>query len=89
MEEVHVDEKWFFVDQIDEKFYLLPDEDTHKRHIEKVMFGAAVAWPRQNSETGEWWDGKVHLHPFTKIEVAQRNSRNYIIRAKTSKVLIT
>lgn len=82
MEEVHVDEKWFFVDQIDEKFYLLPDEDTpyrsckHKRHIEKVMFGAAVARPRQNSETGEWWDGKVHLHPFTKIEVAQRNSRN-------------
>jgi hypothetical protein len=83
MEEVHVDEKWFFVDQIDEKFYLLPDKDTpyqsckHKRHIQKVMFGAAVARPRQNPETGEWWDGtKVHLQPFTKIEVAQRNSRN-------------
>jgi hypothetical protein len=28
MEEVHVDEKLFFVDQIDEKIYLLLDEDT-------------------------------------------------------------
>jgi hypothetical protein len=30
MEEVHVDEKWFFDDQIDEKFYLLPDP--RRRH---------------------------------------------------------
>jgi hypothetical protein len=56
MEEVHVDEKWFFVDQIAEKFYLLLDEDTPYQSYKhkKVMFGATVARPRQNSETGEW-----------------------------------
>lgn len=82
MTEVHLDEKWFFVSQVDERFYLLPDEETpyrsckHKSHIEKIMFGAAVARPRQNPETGEWWDGKIHLHPFIYWDVAQRNSRN-------------
>jgi hypothetical protein len=37
---IHVDEKWFFVAEIDKKCYLLPDEDPkyrtckHKSHIE-------------------------------------------------------
>jgi hypothetical protein len=82
MSEVHIDEKWFYVQQVDERFILLPDEDTpyrcckHKSHIEKIMFAAAVARPRMNPETGEWWDGKIHLHPFIVWDVAQRNSRN-------------
>eukprot|EP00956_Cyclotella_meneghiniana_P031532 scaffold83069_cov22-Cyclotella_meneghiniana.AAC.1 len=81
--DVHVDEKWFFVQQIDEKYYLLPDEDVdlyrsckHKSHIEKVMFGAAVARPRTNPLTGEVWDGKIHLHPFVEYAYAQRSSVN-------------
>ena len=48
----------------------------HKKHIQKVMFGAAVARPRQNPLTGEWWDGKIHLHPFIVKVPAQRASRN-------------
>eukprot|EP00956_Cyclotella_meneghiniana_P000520 scaffold571_cov34-Cyclotella_meneghiniana.AAC.2 len=84
MYDVHVDEKWFFVQRIDEKYYLLPDEEDvnlhrsckHKSHIEKVMFGAAVARPRTNALTGEVWDGKIHLHPFVEYEYAQRSSVN-------------
>ena len=45
-----------FVQQINEKYDLLPDEDVdlyqsrkHKSHIEKVMFGAAVShWQAKN-----------------------------------------
>ena len=86
MGQVHVDEKWFYVMKITDKFYLLPEEAAdpdlirryckHKKHIQKVMFGAAVARPRQNPLTGEWWDGKIHLHPFIVKVPAQRASRN-------------
>jgi hypothetical protein len=86
MADVHVDEKWFFVMRVKDKYYLLPDEVdneellhrhcSHKNHITKVMFGAAVARPRQNPETGEWWHGKVHISPFIQYEAAQRSSRN-------------
>ena len=38
------------------------------------MFGAALARPCQNPVTGEWWDDKVHLHPFVEFKAAQRNS---------------
>ena len=40
------------------------------------MFGAAVARPRQNPETGEWWDGRVYFSSFTRREAAVRNSRH-------------
>ena len=38
------------------------------------MFGAALACPRQNPVTGEWWDSKVHLNPFVEFKAAQCNS---------------
>jgi hypothetical protein len=86
MEEVHVDEKWFFVDQIDEKFYLLPDEDTpyrsckHKRHIEKVMFGAAVArrcrYPSPSPMHCTLWRHCSATLPSSKHGHKQRLSRD-------------
>lgn len=81
--DVHVSEKWFFVEKIEEKYYLLPDEDVdlyrsckHKIHIEKIVFTAAVARPRRNPFTGEIWDGKIHLHSFIEYECAVRSSVN-------------
>jgi hypothetical protein len=80
MNKVHIDEKWYYVMMTNRRCYLLPDEKMierrckHKCHIDKVMFGAALARPRQNPVTGEWWDGKVHLHPFVEYKAAQRNS---------------
>ena len=46
----------------------------NKSHIAKVMFGAALARPRKNPVTGEWWDGKVHLHPFVEFKAEQHSS---------------
>jgi hypothetical protein len=54
MNKVHIDEKWYYHQQIDEKCYLMSDEEMplrtckHKPHIDKVMFRAAVARPRYN-----------------------------------------
>ncbi|OMO65709.1 hypothetical protein COLO4_31045 [Corchorus olitorius] len=50
--QVHIDEKWFFMTRESERYYLLPEEDElvrtckSKRFITKVMFLAAVARPR-------------------------------------------
>jgi len=59
MNKVHIDEKWFYDMMTKRHCYLLPDKKMiehwckHKSHIEKVMFGAALACPCQNPVTGE------------------------------------
>ena len=79
---IHVDEKWFFVAEIDKKCYLLPDEDPeyrtckHKSHIDKVMFGAAVARPSWDPHTRQWWDGKIHIMPFIQYVRAPLHPKN-------------
>ena len=64
--------------------YLVPDESDphlttqHKSHIPKLMFLCAVARPRYNNETGEWFDGKIGLWPFAEYLPAARNSKNRV-----------
>ena len=80
MGRIMMDEKWFHIQMPKRRCYLLDDEELierrakHKSHIEKVMFGCAVARPRQNPATGEWWDGKILLEPFVEYKAAVRNS---------------
>lgn len=49
---IHVDEKWFFVQELKQKVRYLPCEERpkektviHKSHIEKIMFLAAIGRP--------------------------------------------
>ena len=79
---VHIDEKWFNVDQIKTGFIIVPDEEEppdrrvrHKSHIEKAMCITAIARPRKNVVTGEWWDGKIGTWFFVKQVPAERRSR--------------
>jgi hypothetical protein len=71
-----MDEKWFHIQMSKCRCYLLDDKELierrakHKSHIEKVMFGCAVAHPRQNPATGEWWDGKILSKPFVEYKAA-------------------
>jgi hypothetical protein len=37
-------------------------------HIDKVMFGAAVARPSWDPHTRQWWDGKIHLPVPMRLE---------------------
>ncbi len=49
---VHVDEKWFYLTQIESRVITIPEEEIRKtslkskRFVTKVMFIAAVAHPR-------------------------------------------
>ncbi|XP_042067311.1 uncharacterized protein LOC121810616 [Salvia splendens] len=79
---VHIDEKWFYMTKISDRYYLLPDEDVpyrsckSKRFITKVMFMAAVSRPLFGSDGETIFDGKIGLFPFTEEVPAQRSSKN-------------
>lgn len=79
---VHIDEKWFFITEQTQRLYLALGEDepertcSHKSHIIKVMFLAAVAHPRFDEHGNCTFDGKVGLWPFVERVRAQRSSHN-------------
>ena len=79
---IHVDEKWFYMKQVKQTFYLAANETPptrttrNKRFIDKVMFFCAVARPRHDSTSNTSFDGKIGIWPFIEMVPAQRNSRN-------------
>ena len=82
-DEVHVDEKWFFLCKAKESYILVCDEEEpperyvkHKSHIAKVMFLCAQARPRYVHATGQYWDEKIGIWPIGKTVLAQRTSVN-------------
>lgn len=82
LDAVHVDEKWFYLQQTKRSYYLLPHEALpyrtcqSKRFIPKIMFMAAVARPRYDHHRKCWFNGKIGIWPFITRERAQRNSKN-------------
>jgi hypothetical protein len=74
---VFIDEKWFFLSQKSEKFYLLPKEDDphrtckNKNYIPRLMFLCVCARPRFRD--GECiFDGKIGCFPLVTYEPAIR-----------------
>ena len=59
-DQIHLDEKWFFLMQEKEVYLLLPEEKNpkhcikHKLHITKVMFLSAVVRPHYNPCAISW-----------------------------------
>jgi len=80
-DEVHVDEKCFYVSRDGESYIIVYDEEPperevgHKSHITKVMFLCAQARPRKLSNN-TWWDGKIGIWPVGYYRAAQRDSVN-------------
>jgi len=81
-DEVHVDEKWFFITEKEMKIYLARDEKppkrsvTNKDSVTKVMSLCAVARPRFDSNGCCTFDGKIGVWPFVETVIAQRGSRH-------------
>ena len=82
MDQIHVDEKWFFFSQQKERYLLLPEEKNpkwcmkSKLHITKVMFLCAVVCPHFNPCANSWWDGKLRIRPIGDWEPAKTGSKN-------------
>ncbi|GJQ67459.1 hypothetical protein Trydic_g8303 [Trypoxylus dichotomus] len=72
---MHIDEKWFYLLQVN----ITLDEaepESHcksKRFITKVMFMAAVARPRARKQ---YFNDKIESWPFVCKEYVKRNSKN-------------
>jgi hypothetical protein len=84
-QDVHVDEKWFFITPHSYKCYISPHERetnavpvrrvTHKSHIDKVMFLCATARPRFDCHGRCTFDGKIGIWPIVERVPARRASR--------------
>ena len=78
-----VDEKWFYLSQMSERYYLLPEEDEprrtckNKNYIPKIMFSCVCARPRFRDGEGVF-DGKIGCFPLVTIERAIRRSGNHL-----------
>ena len=78
---VFINEKWFYLHQTSERYYLLPEEDEphrtckNKNYIPRIMFLCVVARPRFRD--GECvFDGKIGCFPLVTFEQAIRGSHN-------------
>ncbi len=84
LDHVHIDEKLFYIAREKCHYYLVPGEEPierackSKRFIDKCMFIAAVARPRFNPATGEYFDGKICIEPFVEYVEAKRTSKNRV-----------
>ena len=81
---IHVDEKWFFVQELKQKVRFLPCEERpkkrtvmHKSHTEKIMFLAAIGRPEtfRVDGTDHTWDGKIGIFPFVKWSPAKSREK--------------
>jgi len=77
---VIIDEKWFYLHQKSEKYYLLPEEDDpnrtckNKNYIPRLMFLCVCARPRFRD--GECiFDGKLGCFPLVTYEPAVRGNQ--------------
>lgn len=79
---VDIDEKWWYITRVNTSYIIVegevpPDRKVkHKSHIIKVMCLTAMACPRQNPVTKEWWDGKIGTWFFIKKIPAKRSSKH-------------
>jgi len=82
-DEVHIDEKWFYLCREKETYILISDREEgptrrtkHKSHITKIMFMCAQARPRWVARENQYWDGKIGMWPIGSFEPAERASAN-------------
>ena len=78
---VFIDEKWFYLTQKSERYYLLPEEDEphrlckNKNYIPRIMFLCVCARPRFRNGVCVF-DGKIGCFPLVNFEQAIRGSHN-------------
>ncbi len=83
---VFIDEKWFYLYQKSEKYYLLTEEDDphrtckNKNYIPRFMFLCVCARPRFKDENCIF-DGRIGCFPLVTYEPARRgNERTDLVR---------
>ncbi|KAG7337821.1 hypothetical protein IV203_012706 [Nitzschia inconspicua] len=83
--EIHIDEKWFFLVRDGLRCIVTQDEPppkaisvSHKSHITKVMFLSALARPRFNHTTRQEFDGLIGIYPVGEIDMYQDGAKAHL-----------
>ncbi|XP_022894148.1 uncharacterized protein LOC111408640 [Olea europaea var. sylvestris] len=93
LNQIHIDEKWFYMSKTSQKYYLHLDETEpfctckSKMFITKIMFLTIVARPQVDGTTNEAFNGKIGIWPFMSKEPTKRNSKNGVPRTLESNLL--
>ena len=81
-DQIHVDERWFFLMREKERYVLHQDKKNpkhcvkHKSHITNLMFLCAVARPHFSPCSNSWWDGKLEIWPIGDWEPVKQKLKN-------------
>ena len=80
-DQIHVDEKWFFLTREKERYLLHHDKKPkccveHKSHTTKVMFLCPVVRPCYNPCFNSWWDSKLGIWPIGDSEPEKWKLKN-------------
>ena len=87
---IHIDEKWFYMNQISRKVYQYNKEKnpirrcSKKRFIRKVIFLVSVSQPRKDHGRKVFFDGKLGFWTLTEVDPCSINSKN---RTKVTMVM--
>ncbi|XP_074302889.1 uncharacterized protein LOC141637225 [Silene latifolia] len=79
--QIHIDEKWFYITKTTDSFYILSDEVPpnrscqSKRYITKVMFMSVVSRPIYEKDGELLFDGKIGMFPFIEEQPAAWRSK--------------
>ncbi|XP_021773981.1 uncharacterized protein LOC110737940 [Chenopodium quinoa] len=90
---VHIDEKWFYMSDKTQRFYLFSWKDDpyratqSKNFMEMVMVMAGTSGPHICNDGEIFWDGKVGVFPFTEQVAAKKNSKNRVAGTVETKAL--
>ncbi|XP_021736541.1 uncharacterized protein LOC110703092 [Chenopodium quinoa] len=81
-QDIHIDEKWFYMNPETRRFYLLPKEENpyrcqqSKRYKIKAMFMGVIGKPLYDSNGNMLHDGKFGIFPFIYQQRAKKKSKN-------------
>lgn len=82
MNVIHIDEKWFMMSKDTQRYYKLPNENTHhrfcksKKFVNKVIFLRCVARSRFDITRNKMFDEKLGIFSFVFEEPAKRSNKN-------------
>lgn len=88
---IHIDEKWLYMTNAFQRYYLHPNKDEpfrsckSNRFIGKVIFMATIARPRYGFNGEVLFDSKISIFPFVINEPAKRKSKNWAARVMEMK----
>jgi len=89
---IHIDEKWFYLIEESNSFYLVPNEEPQfiaksKHFVLEVMFFTAVACPHFDYLKNQYFNYKIGICPLVFEGLAKQSYKNCLVSTMEIKPL--